>query len=96
MDPTICVGGPFQIVCDVYSDELKAFHLLYCSPVDLARGLLPLLSMTSSFGSSTLGPHLLSVCCLVIVGNQAYYCCVICKLMIELEACVAMLSWLNR
>jgi hypothetical protein len=26
------------------------------------------------------GPHLLPVDCLVIVSNQAYYCCVICKL----------------
>jgi hypothetical protein len=26
------------------------------------------------------GPHLLPVSCLVIVGNKAYYCCVVCKL----------------
>ena len=25
---TVCVGGPFQFVCDVYAEELKTFHLL--------------------------------------------------------------------
>ena len=33
------------------------------------------------------GPHLLPVGCLVIVGNQVYYCCVI---------CVATQSWVNK
>ena len=40
---TVCVGGPFQTVSDVYAEELEAFHLLYCCPVDVDRGVLPLL-----------------------------------------------------
>ena len=40
---TVCVGGPFQIVSDVYAEELETFHLLHCSPVDVDRGVLPLL-----------------------------------------------------
>ena len=28
---TVCVGGPFQIVSDVYAEELEAFHLLHCN-----------------------------------------------------------------
>ena len=36
---TICVGGPFQIVSDVYGKEL-----LHCGPVDVDRGVLSLLS----------------------------------------------------
>ena len=27
----------------VYAEELKTFHLLHCSPVDVDRGVLPLL-----------------------------------------------------
>jgi hypothetical protein len=41
-------------------------------------------------------PHLFPVGCLIIVGNQAYYCCVIWNLMIELETCLASQSWMNR
>jgi hypothetical protein len=37
------VGGPFKIVSDVYTKELEAFHLLLCDPVDVDRGVLPLL-----------------------------------------------------
>ena len=40
----VCVGGPFQIVSDVYSKECKAFHLLHCGPVDVDGGVLTLLS----------------------------------------------------
>ena len=39
---TVFVGGPFQIVSDVYAEELEAFHLLYCGPFDVDRGVLPL------------------------------------------------------
>jgi hypothetical protein len=34
--------SPFQIVSDVYGEELEAFHLLNCGPVDVVRGVLPL------------------------------------------------------
>ena len=37
------MGGPFQIVRDVYTKELEAFHLLSCGPVDVDRVVLPLL-----------------------------------------------------
>ena len=30
---TLCVDGPFQVVSDVHTEELEAFHLLHCSPV---------------------------------------------------------------
>ena len=40
---TICVGGLFQFVSDVYAEELEAFHLLHCGPIDGDRGVLPLL-----------------------------------------------------
>ena len=40
---TVCVGGPFQFVCDVYADELKTFHPLHCCPFDVDGELLPLL-----------------------------------------------------
>ena len=36
--------GPFQIVSDVYTEDLEAFHLLHCVPVDVDGGVLPLLS----------------------------------------------------
>ena len=37
------MGGPFQIVSDVYTEEIEAFHFLHCGPVDVDRGVLPLL-----------------------------------------------------
>ena len=40
----VCVGGPFQIVSDVYAEELESFYLLHCGPVDVDRGVLSLLS----------------------------------------------------
>ena len=42
-DYTVYVGGAFQFVRDVYAEELKTFHLLHCCPVDVDRGVLPLL-----------------------------------------------------
>ena len=39
----VCVAGPFQFVSDMYAEELEAFHLLHCGPVDVDRGVLPLL-----------------------------------------------------
>ena len=40
---TVCVGGPFQIVSDVYAEGHEACHLLHCSPVDVDMDVLPLL-----------------------------------------------------
>ena len=37
---TVCVRAPFQIVSDMYAEELEAFQILHC---DVDRGLLPLL-----------------------------------------------------
>jgi hypothetical protein len=37
------VGGLFQKVGDVYAEELEAFHLLHCGPVDVDRDVLSLL-----------------------------------------------------
>jgi hypothetical protein len=37
----VCLGGPFQFVCDVYAKELKTFHLLHYCPVDVDRGVAP-------------------------------------------------------
>jgi hypothetical protein len=90
---TDCVGGPFQIVSDVYAKELEAFHLLYCSPVKVDKGVLRLLSPEVHdqhlyfvdvegevifLPSLHQSPHLHPTGCLIIVSNQA--CCVICKL----------------
>ena len=38
---TVCVGGPFQFVSDVYAKELEDFHLLHCGPFDVDRGVHP-------------------------------------------------------
>jgi hypothetical protein len=35
--------GPFQFVSDVYAEELEAFHLLCCGPINVDKGVLPLL-----------------------------------------------------
>ena len=40
---TGCVGGSFQIISDVYSEELEAVHLPHCGPIDVDSGVLPLL-----------------------------------------------------
>ena len=40
---TVCVGGPFQFVSDVYAKELEAFHLLHCGSIDVDKGVLSLL-----------------------------------------------------
>jgi hypothetical protein len=89
------VGGPFQFVCDVYAEELKTFHPLQYCPVNVDRGLLPLLFpevhdqllcfVDIEYEVIFLTPHsegihLLPVGRLVIVGNQAYHCSVVCKL----------------
>jgi hypothetical protein len=37
------VGGTFQIVSDVYAEELEAFHLLHCGSVDVDGDVLLLL-----------------------------------------------------
>ena len=73
----------------MYTEELKTFYLLHCCPVNVYRGVFPLLSTIIYFVLLTLsewltphsdGPHLLPVGCLVVVGNQAYHCCDVCKL----------------
>ena len=38
---TVCVGGLFQIVSDVYAEELETYYLLRCDPVDVDRGRAP-------------------------------------------------------
>ena len=89
----VCVGGHFQIVSDVYTNELEAFHLHHRGTVDVDRGVLPLLfpevhNQLLYFADVEViflaplhqGPHLLPVGILVIVGNQAYYGCVVRKL----------------
>jgi hypothetical protein len=40
---TVCVGGPFQFISDVYAEELEAFHLLHRGPADVKRCVLSLL-----------------------------------------------------
>ena len=92
---TVCVGGPFQIVSDVCAEELKAFYLLHHGPIDVEGGVLSLLfpevhnqllRFVDVEGEVIFlvplrqGPHLFPLGCLVIVDNQAYYCCVVCKL----------------
>ena len=37
------MGGPFQIVSDVYAEKLEDAHILHCGPIDVDRGVLPLL-----------------------------------------------------
>ena len=79
----------------MYAEELEALHLLHCDTVDVDRGVLPLLfpevhdqllyfvdieREVIILEPHSQGPHVLPVGCLVIIGNQAYYCCVICKL----------------
>ena len=64
------------------------FHLLHCCPVDVDRWLLPrsspfvLLTLRERLFSWHHTPRALttSVSCVVVVGDQAYYCCVVCKL----------------
>ena len=41
---TICVGGPIQLVLDVYAEELITYDPLHYCSVDVDRGVLPLLS----------------------------------------------------
>ena len=84
---TVCVGGPFQFVCDVYAEELKTFHPLHYCPVNVDGGVLPLLfpevhdhlfcfvdteCEVIFLTRHTEGPHLLPAGSLIIVGNQAY------------------------
>jgi hypothetical protein len=51
---TVCVGGPFQFVSDVYAKELEAFHILHCGPFDVDRGVLPLSFLKSTISSCVL------------------------------------------
>jgi hypothetical protein len=55
------VGGSFQIVSDVYAEELEAFQLLHCGPINVDGGVLPLLkSLIISFVLLTLSERLFS------------------------------------
>ena len=40
---TLSVDGPFQFLRDVYAEELKTLHPLHYCPINVNRGLLPLL-----------------------------------------------------
>ena len=59
---TVCGGGPFQMVNDVYS---KDHDQLLCFVEGEVVFLAPLRQ----------GPHFLPVGCLVVVGNQANHLC---------------------
>ena len=84
------MGRPFEIVSD--TEEFESFHLLHSGPIDADKGVFPLLfpdqllcfvdveGNFSFLAPLRQSPHLLPSGCLIIVGNQAYYCCVICKL----------------
>ena len=91
----VCVGGPFQFVRDVYAEELKTSHLLRYCPVNVDRGLFPLLfpevhdhllcfvdieCEVIFLTPHSEGPHLIPTGCFVVGGDEAYYCCVVCKL----------------
>jgi hypothetical protein len=80
------VGGTIEFVRDVYDKELKTYYPLHYCPVDVDRGVLPLLfpevhnnllcfvDVECDVIFLTLhseGPHLLTVGRLVIVGDQA-------------------------
>ena len=79
----------------VYTKELEALNLLHYSPVNENGGVLGppfplvhnhLLCLDHDEGEVViLAPHchvsdLLPIGCLIVVGDQAYHCCVICKL----------------
>ena len=88
---TLCLCGPFQFVSDVYASELETFPLLHCVPVDVDRGVLPLLFPEVQahllcfvdvecevifLTPHSEGPHLLPVGCLIVGG---YHYSVVCK-----------------
>ena len=89
------VFGPLQFVGDVDTKELEALNLLHCSPIDENGGLFgppfpvvhnQLLCLAHIEGEVVvLAPHcqfsdLHPIGCLIVVGEQAYHCCVISKL----------------
>ncbi|KAK6299546.1 hypothetical protein J4Q44_G00295790 [Coregonus suidteri] len=78
-----------RIASDVYAEELEAFYLLHCGPVDVDGGVLSLLSPEVHdqllrfvdvegevifLAPLRQGPHLLPVGCLVIVGPAMLRC----------------------
>ena len=86
------MGGPIQFVRDVYAQELKTYYPLHYCPINVDRGVLPLLfpevhnqllcfvdveCEVIFLTPHSEGPHLLPVGRLVVVGNQAYHCCVV-------------------
>ncbi len=88
------MSGPCEILGDVNAEELKAVYLLHRCLVDgdvcVISALSPeihhqLLGLVDVEGEVVLltpfsqGSHLLSVCHLIVVSDQAYHCCVISK-----------------
>ena len=101
------VLGPCYFVGDVDTKELEALNLLHYSSVDengdVLGPLFPvvhnhLLCLDHIEGEVVgLAPRgqvsdLLPICCLVIVGDQAYHCCVIGKL----NDCVGVMPGLEQ
>ena len=79
----------------MFMQRILTFHLLHYCPVDVDRGLLPLLfrevhehllcfvdieCKVIFLTPHSEGPHLLPVGRLVVVGNQAYHCSIVRKL----------------
>ncbi len=90
----ICVSRPCEILGDVNAEELKAVNPLHRCLVDgdgcvfsalspvIHHQLLGLVDVEREVVLLTpfsQGTHLLSVGCLIDVGDQAYHCCVIGK-----------------
>jgi hypothetical protein len=73
----------------VDTKELEALNLLHYSPYDEnGGGLGPPFSVVHNYllcldhveGEVViLALDLLPICCLIVVGDQAYHCCVVCK-----------------
>ena len=96
----------FDHVSLLDTKELEALNLLHYSPIDENGGVLGppfpvvhnhLLCLDHIEGNVVVpAPHdqvsdLFSIGCLIIVGDQAYHCCVI-SLMMVLESCLAVQS----
>jgi hypothetical protein len=85
--------------CDVYAEyteDLEALHLLHCGPVDVDRGVLPLLSPeVHNQLFVDVKERLLSLLVIrpftVVLSALKSWC-----LVIELEVCLATQSWVNR
>ncbi len=103
------VCGPGQVLRDVGSQELEAGDTFNNHPVNVdgvmrAFFLLPevhnkLLCLTGVKEQVTVSApcglvlHLLPVCSLIVVSDEANHCGVICKLDDELDPCTGLQSW---